>query len=405
MPTRYGVSGWIHQFPSSKVPSFPRFRGECTADVVVIGAGLTGCAAAHACAAAGLTTILLERGRVGQGRTGRSAGMLSPDPGPAFRDIAAAHGLASARRVFEAWRRGALDGAALLRRLRIPCALDPREALVVAGAADERLLRREYDARHAAGLDGAWLTRPQMHSRLKAEAAAALRLRDAFAFDPYRACLGLARAAVRRGTACFERSPVTRVRFTRRFADVITGGGRIRARKVIVATGSATPEFKSLQRHLDPREAYVVVTECMPAAMRRELAHPRVILRDLRVPPTRVSRTHDDRLVIAGGDQPETPPRTKATAIVQRTGQLMYEVLKTYPAILGLRPAYSWDTAYGETADGLMYIGAHRNYPHHLFAIGGGAHSVTGAFVAARILVRAVQDAPEKEDEVFGWTR
>ena len=52
-----------------------------------------------------------------------------------------------------------------------------------------------------------------------------------------------------------------------------------------------------------------------------------------------------------------------------------------------------------------MYIGAHRNYPRHLFALGGPGDSVTGAFVAARILVRALQDAPEKADEVFGWTR
>jgi hypothetical protein len=52
-----------------------------------------------------------------------------------------------------------------------------------------------------------------------------------------------------------------------------------------------------------------------------------------------------------------------------------------------------------------MYIGAHRNYPHHHFALGGGRDSVTGAFVAARIILRAIQGAPQKADEVFGWTR
>ena len=83
----------------------------------------------------------------------------------------------------------------------------------------------------------------------------------------------------------------------------------------------------------------------------------------------------------------------------------MYEVLKMYPAITGLQPAYGWEAAYGQTADGLMYIGAHRNYPHHLFALGGSPVSVTGAFVAARVLLRAVQEAPDAADEVFRWTR
>jgi glycine/D-amino acid oxidase-like deaminating enzyme len=83
----------------------------------------------------------------------------------------------------------------------------------------------------------------------------------------------------------------------------------------------------------------------------------------------------------------------------------MYEVLKRYPAISGLQPEYGWESVYGQTADGLMYIGPHRNYPHHLFALGGSAASVTGAFVAARILVRAIQDAADKADQVFSWTR
>jgi Na+-translocating ferredoxin:NAD+ oxidoreductase RnfG subunit len=52
-----------------------------------------------------------------------------------------------------------------------------------------------------------------------------------------------------------------------------------------------------------------------------------------------------------------------------------------------------------------MYIGAHRNFPHHVFALGGRRDSVTGAFVAARIVTRAVQDAAEKSDDVFGWNR
>jgi hypothetical protein len=52
-----------------------------------------------------------------------------------------------------------------------------------------------------------------------------------------------------------------------------------------------------------------------------------------------------------------------------------------------------------------MYIGPHRNYPHHLFALGGGRDTVTGAFVAARIIARALQGTPDKSDDVFGWNR
>lgn len=405
MPTRYGSSPWLHRFAPARVPSFPRYRGARAADVVIVGGGLTGCAAAYLCAHAGLTTILLERARIGQARTARGVGLLSPEPGPSFRDVTAAHGLKAARRVFDAWRRGALEGAALLRRLRVPCALEATHTIVAVRREEEKLLRREYDGRRQAGLDAAWLTQRQVQARMRLEASGALRIRDGFALDPYRACLGLAAAAAGRGAACYEQSRVRKVTFTRRHADVIVDGGRIRTGHVIVATGSATAEVKALQRHFTRREAYVVLTGRMPAAMRRQVGDPRAALTDLHVPPHHVRWSGDDRLIIAGGDQPETPERKRSAAIVQRTNELMYELLTMYPAIYGLQPDYGWDAPYGETADGLMYIGAHRNFPHHLFALGARPSSVTGAFVAARILLRAVQGTSDPADEVFSWTR
>lgn len=406
MRTRYGTSPWVHRVPASRVPDFPRFRGGRAADVVVIGGGLTGCTVAYLCAAAGLDTVLLERDRAGRGRTGRSAGLLGPEPGPAFRDVAAAYGLRSARLVFETWRRGALDGAALLRRLRVNCRLEPRELVLMAPREHEKAARREYDARRDAGLDVAWLTQKQVQQRLRLEAAVGLKLRDGFLLDPYRACLGVAGAAARRGAACFERTPVQKVRFTRRYAEVIVDGGTIRTARVVVATGTATAEFKPLQRHFDRRETYLTLTEPLAAAVRRELGEPRFALRDAGAPPHHsLAWTREAQLVIAGADQQETPLRVRPAVLVQRTGELMYETLRRYPAISGLQPEYGWDAPYGATRDGLMYIGAHRNYPHHLFALGGGATGVTGAFAAARILLRAIQGAPDKGDEVFSWTR
>jgi hypothetical protein len=96
---------------------------------------------------------------VGRGSAGRSAGLLLPDPGPAFRDIEQAHGLRAARTAFESWRRASLEGAALLRRLNIKCGLEAVTPLIVAARDDERMLRRELDARVKAGAAGTWLAR------------------------------------------------------------------------------------------------------------------------------------------------------------------------------------------------------------------------------------------------------
>jgi glycine/D-amino acid oxidase-like deaminating enzyme len=172
-----------------------------------------------------------------------------------------------------------------------------------------------------------------------------------------------------------------------------------------VTTGTATLEFRQLRRHFKRREHYLVLTEPMPAVIRKQLGARDTTFRDSRNPHRRVRWTDDDRILVAGAAQDETPERKRAAVLVQRTGQLMYELLTMFPVISGLMPEYGWELITGETADGLMYIGSHRNYPHHLFALGGGGDSVTGAFLAARMLARAAHGASEKDDAVWGFTR
>jgi glycine/D-amino acid oxidase-like deaminating enzyme len=405
MRTRYGVSPWIDTFPTKRRPDHPRLRGEHTADIVIVGAGLTGCATAFACAAAGMRPLVIEADRIGLGSAGRSAGLLLPDPGVFFKDIVSAHGLRAARRVFEGYRKAASDGAATLRRLNIRCDLLPCDDVLVAIRDGEKDFRRERDARDAAGLEARSITPQSARATLALDAVGGMRLGSGVSFDPYRACLGLASAARSRRATFFERSPIKKVRVGRKHVEVIVDGGVVQAETVIVTTGVATAEFKPLRRHFTRRETYLVLTEPLPASMRKQLGGDKFTIRDMASPRHRLRRTKDGRLLIAGADRDESPARLRDAVRVQRTGQLMYELLMMYPVISGLQPEYGWEMVYGETADGLMYIGPHRNYPRHLFALGSSGDTLAGAFLAARILARAARGTLDKADEVFGWTR
>lgn len=402
MKTRYGASPWIHQFPDSRVPDYPRFRGERTCDVVIVGGGLTGCAIAYACAMAGISTVVVEGDRIGRGSSGRSPGLLLPEPGPSFRDLAAMHGVRVTRRIFDGWRHGALDAAALLRRTGIKCDLQPVDLVTVASRDGEKAVRREAGARADAGIDARLVTTRQAGSLVRMDVPIGLRESDTFVLDPYRATVGLASAATKRRVKIFEKTPVTQVRTGRHDVEIVTAGGVVRAQTVIVATGSATPVFKPLMRHFKRRSSYTVLTQPVPAPVRKALFGAAVaVLAERR----HLHWTKDFRLVVTGADQDEVSPRLRDGVLIQRTGQLMYELLTMYPAISGLVPEYGWDVSYGETADGVMYIGPHRNFPRHLFAIGGRRDGVTGSFLAARILVRALRESPEKGDDVFAFTR
>src|SRR6476646_7919815 len=227
---------WLDTF-SSRRPVFPSWRGDADADVVVIGGGLTGCACAYAIASAGRRVVLLEANRIGAGATAGSPGILREDFDASFQATVRDHGLRVARTVWQGPRRAVLDFAAALRRRRIRCGLFPTHLLAVATSRGDavRPLRRDYGARREAGLELTWATAEAVTRATTLESSGAGKTHG-FVLDPFRACLGLASAAVAQGKAqIFEHSPVTRVRDRRKHVEVQTDRGLLRAESVVVA--------------------------------------------------------------------------------------------------------------------------------------------------------------------------
>jgi glycine/D-amino acid oxidase-like deaminating enzyme len=397
---------WLDRFPKSRQQSYPRLRGELQTDVVIVGGGLTGCACAVTFAAAGIKCVLVEADRVGGGSTAGSPGLVREDFDASFQDTASAHGLRSARLLWQGMRRASLDLAAALRRFEVRCDLAPQDLLHLASRQSPaaRLLERDYRARREAGLDHSWVNSAALKRDTTLEGAVAIRTRGA-SLDPYRACRGFASAASARGAEIFERSPVKRIRAGRKAVVVTAASGAVRAAHVVVATAAPLPDLRALRRHLRPEHGYAVVTEPLPAVVRRELGRRASALRDSAAPPHFLRWLKDDRVMFAGADQPPVASRSRDKVLVQRTGQLMYELSVLYPAISGARPEWAWDFAHDATVDGLPYIGLHRNFPRHLFALGHGRHGAATAWLAARVLLRIVREEPAKGDEMFGFTR
>jgi glycine/D-amino acid oxidase-like deaminating enzyme len=401
------VPFWLDRFPKSRRPSYPTFRGQLDVDVVVVGGGLTGAACAASFAASGVQIALVESDRIGAGTTAAALGLVREDFDGSFQQASARYGLRAARALWQAMRRASLDFAAALRRYEIRCDLTPQDLLRVAPRDPDavRRLRREYDARRAAGFDHSWVTPAALARETALDGGAAIRTRG-FAFDPFRACLGLAAAAAeRRNALLFERTAVRRIRANRKFVEVTTDRGTLRAQAAVIATGAPLPDLRALRRHLAPQHGFAVVTEPLPAAVRRELGSRGAAMRDGASPPHVLRWLKDDRVLFAGADGPPVAARARDKTLVQRSNQLMYELSTAYPAISGAMPEWAWDYGVDDTVDGLPYIGLHRNFPRHLFALGHGRHGSGLAWLAARVLLRLFQEAPEKGDEWLGFSR
>lgn len=372
---------------------------------MIVGGGMSGAMTAYACASAGFKVLLLEADRIGLGGSGRATGLISGEACESFRELESRTGRRVARGLFDAVQAAPRELAAMVKRLGIRANFSPAGALrLIPPGQSDKLLRREMAARQAAGLNAAWIAPPAVSRQAAIDSNGALRLADGGFVDPYKLTLGFLAAAIKRGARVYERSRVNKITFTRKTATAFLANGAITTTNLVICIGEPTSLFKPLKRHLRHEDRYAVLTEPLPADVRAALGQRAAVLTDTEVPAHHLWFTSDHRALFAGADQKRPPERLRDKTLVQRTGQLMYELTRLYPAISGVAPAYGWDVPLAHPVDGVPYAGTHRNFPFQLFAF-GTSHDPARAYLASRIILRNIQGRPEKSDELFSFAR
>ena len=249
---------------------------------MIVGGGLTGCACAWSFAAAGVKVVLLEADAIGGGATARGLGLVREDFDASFQETSALHGLRSARTLWQAMRRASLDFPAALRRLAVKCDLAPADLLIV------RAPRRRR--RPAAAARVPEPPRRGAGSQLgDAGRAGARDRRRGRRGDPDARRFARSVSRVRGVCRGGRRSRRRALRASLPSAGSAPAGSRsrsrpprarVRADTVLVATGAPLADLRALRRHLKARHGYAVVTEPLPAAVRREVGRRAAALRD-----------------------------------------------------------------------------------------------------------------------------
>jgi glycine/D-amino acid oxidase-like deaminating enzyme len=402
---RIGKSYWLDQY-KRRAPRFAPLHGTVIADVAIVGGGLTGCLAACLFADAGLRVVLLEGQRIGRGSTAASTALLMHEPDVNFRDLARRYGIARARRIWMHSRASVRGLTTLLQRLRISATLQAvpsvRWACDTTTSAE---MRRELARRRAAGFGGRWLTAAALKRETGIDGAGGILTRGDAQLDPYRACLGLAVRARAAGARLHEHSSARRVIGDRNGVRIELDRGELCADWAVIATGYATPDFKPLAGRFRMSNTYVIATPQLGANTRREMGLRDLMLWDTNTPYHYARWTPDHRLFFGGSDEPKLPSAVRRDALDRHATRLMENLVGLYPMLDGMSPEYAWEGLFATTPDGLPYIGTHRRYPRHLFALGYGGNGMAFTFLAAKILLRAVQRGTAEEDRFFGFAR
>lgn len=237
------------------------------ARVVVVGAGIVGAACAHRLAAAGLDTVLVDRGEVGSGTTSRGEGnILVSDkaPGPEL-DLA----LRSRARWLEL---GEELGADALE-------LDPKGGLVVAStAAALAPLAAFAEAQRGAGVEVHDVIDPRdLEPRLAADLAGARHYPQDLQVQPVLAAATLVAAARQAGADYRPHTEVTAAVSDRagRLTGIRTQHGDVIGCDLVVNAagtwGGILSERLGVPIPVLPRRGFILVTEPVPPLVRHKV--------------------------------------------------------------------------------------------------------------------------------------
>lgn len=338
-------------------------RSPDRADVVVVGAGYAGLAAATALAVAGREVVVLEAGDLGTGAHARNGGMVIPElkAGPA----------ALARRygpLGERMYREVNDAFDLVERLAgapgtaapddglgtIDCGYARTGQLYLAHAARVTAHLRATANDHAAhGENVIYLDRAQLADEIGSPAFhGAVRYARTGGLQPAAFHAGLLRRALDAGVTVRDRTRARRIEDLGRRRWVHTDAGAIEAAEVVVATNAtADALLPGLSRRVLPIGSFIVATDPLPPALQDELSPRRRMFVDTRNLLAYWRLSPDGRLVF-GGRRSLAP-----TSVADAAAYLRTEIDRIHPQLAATPLTHRWGGDVAMTLDRLPHVG------------------------------------------------
>lgn len=382
-PAPSADSWWQQRAPS---PGFAPLAASRTADVIVVGGGVTGCSAALQLARRGADVVLLEARDVAGGASGRNGGFLLA--GLAHRPVALAK-IVGSQRALELYQ---LTAAARDRLYATAADIGVADyarqtgSLRLAGDDDDAAdLRAEYDLLAGAGIAVELLQPADLPDGLSARFVAGLRFADDGASMPAGWARALAGAAAAAGAHIHEQSPV--IDITHTTADdqspIVTvstlAAQSVTAPAVIIATEAWTPAvLPELAGHILPYRSQILAAAAprtSDGAVRRVLSYPTWSRRGWDY----AQQTLDGTLVIGG-------ERIEDVSLVRHWQETtcdddqrwleswLRDVLDVTPQVIA-----RWAGVLSQTPDGFPWVGPLDQRPGVYVCAGwGGAGNVLG---------------------------
>lgn len=381
---------------------YPSLKEDLSCDVVVLGGGISGALMADELSRAGFDTVVLDKRDVGGGSTCASTALLQYEIDISLIDLTKMIGRADAERAYRLCHDSIDTVEALAGEVDGDCVFQRKKSVYLGTKrSDAKIMQKEGEARRAMGIEVAYWNKEEVAAHFSFSRPAALVSQQAGEIDCHRFAHKLLGRAARNGARIFDRTLVKKFDAGKEEVRLTTERGFVvRAKQVVFATGYESDEMLP-KRVVRLKSTYALASEPLEAfpgwweqCLIWNTDRPYVYLRT----------TNDGRAMIGGEDDPFRNPVRRDGKVERKTDRLAGIFRKMFPAI-DLEIGWRWAGTFGETKDGLAYIGEIRQMPRCWFALGFGGNGITYSVIAARIVCDTLRGVANPDARLFRFDR
>lgn len=355
--------------------SYPSLQSNEKCDVLIVGGGITGSLIAHQMIEDGYNTILIDKRELCNGSTSATTSMLQYEIDVPLYELIEKIGKKGAVLSYRACSDAIDTLEKLSKMIKSNAGFKRKKSLYFASKKkDAEWLKKEYQARKENGFEVQWLGKEQILKKFEFENTyGGILSRQGASIDAFQFAHELFMYNVKKGLKIFDKTEMVKVEEHKGFNLVtIDSGYQIKAKKIIYCIGY---ESKNLlkENFVNLKSTYAVVSEIDKDKF-KNISNTLVWNTD---DPYLYMRTTDDGRILIGGGDEDFYDAEKRDALLNKKEKEILKNLKKIKPDYHFYPDFMWAGTFGETRDGLPYIGEHKKLRNSYFVLGFGGNGIT----------------------------
>ena len=358
--------------------SYPSLKKSIDTDILVIGSGITGALIAWQLIKEGKEFVLVDKRDVCNGSSAVSTALLQYEIDVPLYQLIDQRGVETAVSSYKSCEKAIYDLKKIVDNIQSKCHFEFKKSIYFTSTRkDIRKLKTEFQSRKAYGFSVEWLDKNALQE-LGLKAYGGIESASGAIVDPYRLTHDLLLFCSKRGARIFDRTEIKDIKHANEKLLAITQEKQtIKANHIIHCTGYES-EITLSEKIVTLKSTYALASEAfenLPEAFQNH------IYWDTSSPYLYFRPTSDNRVIVGGGDE-DFKSATKRDALLNKKwSYLGTQFQKCFPAI-EFKPDYIWAGTFGETKDGLPYIGRPKPEINEHYVLGFGGNGITYSVMA-----------------------